>query len=51
MSYIKCFTILFQNHTMNVCHTDNQVKIHFVIHKEALCAKTTSLKNTMIITT
>ena len=46
----KGFTTLLHNHIMTLGHTGNLTKLHYVIHQEALCAKTASLKNVMNIT-
>ena len=35
---------LLKNHTINLGHKTNLIKLHCVIHQEALCARTTNLQ-------
>ena len=41
---------LLKNHTINLGHKTNLIKLHCVIHKEALCASSTNLQSVMNIT-
>ena len=45
----KCFTTLLKNHTVSLGHSGNFVKLHCIIHQEALCAKSASLQSVMNI--
>ena len=45
---VKGFTALLKNHIVSLGHSGNFVKLHCVIHQEALCAKAANLQSVMI---
>ena len=47
---VKGFTTLLKNHVVTLGHNGDFVKLHCVIHQEALCAKAANLQSVMNIT-
>ena len=45
----KGFTTFLKSHIVSLGHSDNFVKLHCVIHQEALCAKAANLQSVMKI--
>ena len=47
---VKGFTTLLKNHVVTLGHSGDFVKLHCVIHQEALCAKAANLQSVLNIT-